>query len=75
MSYKTIWCAGNRVSSMYFEDRDDADKYAGSCGPCAGVEVWPVSYVLSSKVDKSDSVVVQNDNGTSVELVLLADKG
>lgn len=38
--WKTIYAAGNKTSTMYFESKEDAQEYADSCGVMAGVKVW-----------------------------------
>lgn len=45
---KTIYCAGNKTSSLYFEDKAQAEAFAATGGATAGIEVWSIS-VLTNK--------------------------
>ncbi len=43
-----IYLAANKVSSQYFEDREDAERYAGSAGASAGIQVIDVLVLPSN---------------------------
>ncbi len=49
-----IYVAANKTSTMYFESKDDAEKYAGSYGAAAGIQVFEAFVMPSSKKVEDD---------------------
>ena len=49
---RTIWGAANKVSCVYFECEDDANRYAGSFGATVNINVFPVDVI--TKKGKED---------------------
>ena len=70
----TIYQASNDTSVLYFENEEDAQKYAGSAGVCAGINVCPVAVIQSqSKNEITDlrigDTLVSDIDFTKTEIV------
>jgi len=58
---KTIWCAANKVSSLYFECKDDANRYAGSFGATVNIRVFDIDVITNNKPNKIDFPILLQD--------------